>query len=260
MDALDAFWEAARIATPELEGDREAFLAHVKGLRDDHDLPSVEHAAELGLAFACGRGRASAHRRLDPILVETAAQAVRRIDPSPAFADLVTQELRARMLVGAPPRILEYAGRGSLAGWLRTAATRVALNLRRGKAEGAREAIPSELPLPARAVDSEVFVARHRGHVEAAIRTAIRRLPPRERAILCLHVRDGLSSDRIAALYRVGRSTAKRWLVAAREQLSNETERELRGQLALSPSEYDGLVAGVRSEVDVSLVRLLEEE
>lgn len=257
---FETLWRAVCGAAPEIADDREAFAAHVVRSRRDGTLPPLDRAADMALAFACARGSAAAHRRFDSMLVQTVAQAVRRIDSSPAFVDLVAQELRARMLVGPPPRIEEYAGRGSLAGWVRTAATRVALNMRRGRLEGAHDPLRSDLAIAGRSLESELVSARYRAETEEALRAAIRRLPQRERAVLCLHVRDGLSSDRIAALYRVGRSTAKRWLAAAREQLSRETERELRGRLALTPSEYDGVVAGVRSQVDVSLVRLLAEE
>ena len=102
-EALDALWGAARAAAPEIDGARDAFVAHVEGLRRDGELPPLERAADLGLAFACARGHATAHRRLDVLLVETVTQAVRRIDASRAFADLVAQDPRARILV-APLR------------------------------------------------------------------------------------------------------------------------------------------------------------
>ena len=80
----------------------------------------------------------------------------------------------------------------------------------------------------------------------------------RERAVLCLNVRDGLSIDKLAAVYGVGRSTVARWLSAAREIVERETRSELVSRLKLSPSAFESLAAEVQSNLDVSLVGLLE--
>jgi RNA polymerase sigma-70 factor (ECF subfamily) len=258
-EELDALCVAAIASTPEIAGARPELARHLARHAHDGALPSREHAADLGLTFACARGIASAQRRLDPILTSNVARAVARIDSSEAFADRVAQELRGRLLLGDSPRIGDYAGRGSLAGWLRTAATRAALNLRRGRAEQAHDPLASGLRETGHGPEVELLRARYRADFEEALRAALRALPPRERAVLCLNVRDGMSCDRIAALYRVGRSTVKRWLAAAKEELASETKRELQRRLALSSAEYASVAAGVRSAVDVSILRLLAE-
>jgi RNA polymerase sigma-70 factor (ECF subfamily) len=256
---LDAICGAAVAASPELAGLEAELAAHVTGRAHDGALPSIEHAADLGLCFACAKGFASAQRRLDAILTANVARAVKRIDSSSAFADVVAQELRARLLIGEAPKIGDYAGRGSLGGWLRTAATRAALNLRRGPAERGHDPLGSGLGAATLSPDVEVLRARYRGDFEESLRVALRRLPSRERAVLALNVRDGMSCDRIAAIYRVGRSTVKRWLIDARAALAGETKRELLRRCAMTSSEYESVAAGVRSAVDVSIVRLLGE-
>jgi RNA polymerase sigma-70 factor (ECF subfamily) len=256
---LVAICDAAVASTPEVAESLPDFVRHLARQSRGGSPPSREHAADLGLAFACARRVASALRRLDSALTTNVARAVARIDGSTAFADAVAQELRERLILGEPPKIGEYAGRGSLAGWLRTAAVRTALNLRRGQAERAHDPVASGLPETGEGPETEVLRAKYRADFEAAVRVALRRLSSRERAILCLNVRDGLGCDGIAALYRVGRSTVKRWLASAREELAREVKRELRERLHLSSSEYDSLAAGLRSAVDVSIARLLAE-
>jgi RNA polymerase sigma-70 factor (ECF subfamily) len=250
---------AAVDSVPALSTSLPGLVRHFARHAREGVPPAREHAADLGLAFACANGDAAAQRQLDAILTASVARAVARIDPSPAFADVVAQELRSRLLLGASPKIADYAARGSLAGWLRSAATRSALNLRRGRAERAHDPLGSGLRAAADGPELELLRARYRSDFEDALRAALRTLATRERAILSLNVRDGLSSDRIAALYRVGRSTVKRWLIAAREKLATETKRELRARLALTSAEYDSVAAGVRSAVDVSILRLLAE-
>ena len=63
-----------------------------------------------------------------------------RIDRSPELRDEVRQTLWQRLFVGTPgqaPRILSYAGRGPLAGWVAVAAQRIALDLRRAATRAA---------------------------------------------------------------------------------------------------------------------------
>jgi RNA polymerase sigma-70 factor, ECF subfamily len=263
------------IAPPEIEGELRAMCtAALESVPELHDAlpqlvehfasharggvpPSRAYAGDLALAFAAACGIPAAQRRLDALLTASVARAVARIDSTRAFADVVAQELRGRLLLGDRPKIAQYSGRGPLAGWLRTAATRTALNLRRGHAIRNHEPLGSGLGAANNAPELEILRTRHRRDFEEAVRTALGRLSARERAILSLNVGDGMSSDRIAALYRVGRSTAKRWLVAARAVLADETKRELRARLQLSSAEYESIAAGVRSAVDVSVLRIL---
>jgi RNA polymerase sigma-70 factor (ECF subfamily) len=259
-EELHAMCATALASMPQIADALVAFVAHLARHARDGALPSHEHAGDLALTFACARSVPSALQTLDPILTSNVARAVASIDRSSAFVDLVSQELRGRLLLGPSPKIGEYGGRGSLAGWLRTVATRTALNLRRGQAERPHDDLASELRDPAASPDVEILRAKYRGDFEHALRAALRRLPARERAVLCLNVRDGMSSDRIAALYRVGRSTVKRWLIAAREELAAGTKRELQSRLALSSAEYHSVAEGVRSAVDVSILRILAED
>jgi RNA polymerase sigma-70 factor (ECF subfamily) len=103
-----------------------------------------------------------------------------------------------------------------------------------------------------------VLRERYRDVFEASLRAALKGLPSRERAVLSLAVRDGLTSDKIAALYKVSRATAKRMLARARELLLEETKRELRERIQLTSSEFQSVARAVCDDIDVSVVRLLQ--
>ncbi|MGO9830475.1 MAG: hypothetical protein ACLPJH_10075, partial [Myxococcaceae bacterium] len=152
-------------ARPSLRVDPEPFVAHWATQLSRSRTPEAEldrlHLADLCLAFACGHGQPEALRLFQAEFMPIASSTVRGVDASPAFVEEVTQQLLERILVAAPaePRILEYAGRGSLEHWLRAAALRLALNARRG----ARRA-PDQL-----AADSQLEVAAPSGDLQLDI-------------------------------------------------------------------------------------------
>jgi RNA polymerase sigma-70 factor (ECF subfamily) len=229
-------------------------------LRASEGLPARERAADLAVAFASSRRDPGALMALDALIRTASARAVARIDPSKSFADLVAQEVRTRLLVGEHPRIAEYAGHGPLAGWLRTAAVRVALNLKRGLPEQPHGALSSSVGAVAVEPELALLRARYRDDFEAAVRAALARLPARERAALCLNVRDGMSSEKIAVLYGVSRATAKRLLARARDTLATETRRELHARLRLTDSELESVARALYGDIEVSVASLLGRE
>jgi RNA polymerase sigma-70 factor (ECF subfamily) len=157
---------------------------------------------------------------------------------------------------GRPPRIAEYAGRGSLASWVRVAALRMVLNLNRDLRE---PRAPDEAPDSVAAIDPELALlkARYRGALEQALRDAFAGLEPQQRTLLRQRFVDGLSIDHIAPLHGVHRATAARHLAAARAGLLAETLRELRRAHAIPPSELKSLLRLVRSELSLSLRTLM---
>lgn len=260
------YLERAHAAFPHLTVDDAAFAAHVAR----HDAAaSLDHAGDLLLAFACGAGDPRALAELDRLYLAPLA------GPGGALARLrdrvapeeVVQTLRARVLVrdgDAPPRILDYAGKGPLGGWLRVAAVRTALNLTRGHradapadgdvdVEGAALATPLDPEL-------EHLRERHAPAFRAAFEAALRGLPSEERTLLRLHTVDGLSIDEIGALYRVHRATAARRVQRARERVEAATRERLLAELRVTGTELDSLVAVLRSQLDVSIARLLETQ
>jgi RNA polymerase sigma-70 factor (ECF subfamily) len=242
-------FEAGRSAWPGIELDPEAFARYLE--ERAAAAGAKASAPELYLACACLRGVPGAVEAFDRRYLGDLAAPLARIDRATGFADEVRQELRTKLFTGASPKIGDFSGRGSLAGWVRVAAVRTALNLRRPAAAPPPE-IAEALPIPG---DPELGVLKERyGEAfRAAFRDALADLTSRERALLRLHHLEGLSLGRIAALYRVGTTTVHRWMAAACEAVLAGTMGRMRDRLGLSTAELDSLAGDLRSRLDVSL-------
>ncbi len=248
-----ALWLEGRSRFPSVELDEQRFSEHLAGLRSHGD------DADLYLACACTDRIAAAHRTLEEQVLSQVPLFVSRVTTSPDVAAEIRQDLRERLLVGrggAGPRIAEYAGQGPLGGWVRVAALRMALD-RAGDAK--REETLAEVPALATPVDPELALLRerYRDSYQAALRDALALLSVKERTVLRLSVVDGLSIDAIGRAYRVHRATAARWVVGAREQLLKHTYALLGERLHLRESELRSLATALRSQLHLSLSRLL---
>jgi RNA polymerase sigma-70 factor (ECF subfamily) len=161
-----------------------------------------------------------------------------------------------------PPKIRQYAGQGSLAGWVRVAAVRTALNLieaakagkpRRDEAEElARAIVPAEDP------ELELVRKSYRDAFVAAFREAIAGLARRDRTVLRFAFIEGLTPAGIGEMYGVHRTTAMRWLDAAQAEVLAGTRARMMDRLGLSPSECDGVLALYRSRMEVAIASLLK--
>jgi RNA polymerase sigma-70 factor, ECF subfamily len=75
-----------------------------------------------------------------------------------------------------------------------------------------------------------------------------------------MHYVDGLNIEEIGLAYRVHRATVARWLAASREKILDETKRLLSQGLKLDREEVQSMIDLVRSRLDVSIYRLLDED
>ncbi|WP_394833013.1 sigma-70 family RNA polymerase sigma factor [Pendulispora rubella] len=221
---------------------------------------------DLQLASACLGGDRSALATFERAHLREIGAFVAHIDRAPAFADEVRQVLRASLLVagqdGHEPGLAGYRGRGSLGGFVRVAAVRTALNLKRqARRASAREEAAGTEGLAAASVSPELAYAReqYREAFGEALRATIAELSARDRTLLRLYHAEGVALEALAALYRVHLSTVSRWLTCAREQLSEATLRRLRERLRVGPSDAESIAALLMSQLDVSLVRLFRE-
>jgi RNA polymerase sigma-70 factor (ECF subfamily) len=247
-----------------------AFAKHLRARlpagRDPAEaLPGVA-VEDLYLAFACALGVAPALDTFARTLLGEIDAHLARFDASPAFKDEVRQVLAAKLLVAAPgeaPAIADYAGRAPLSAWVRIAAIRTALNLRRGKAGEVERAAAREIDELAGPgaddIELDVIRRRYRPAFEAAIARALAALPVRDRTLLRLRIVEGAPVERIAAMYGVHRATMTRWLAECRATLSDETRRILAAELGATGAELDSLAELVRSQLHVSMARLLRE-
>ena len=252
---------------PGVKVDAAAFAAHVRAV-----LPpgaplaaSLEalHAEDLYLACGCAAADDKALQAFEAEFLPQVADYVGQIDRDPVFVDEVRQRLRERLFVpaehGGRPRICEYTGRGALGAWLRVVAVRVALNLRRRakatvSADGEEPALRSPAPDP----EVDYLKTRYGEEFRAAFRATLDTLSRDERNLLKLHYLEGLNIDEIGVAYHVHRATVARWLAQARERILEETRRQLAERLDAGSQDVDSVLALVRSQLDVSIYKLLK--
>jgi RNA polymerase sigma-70 factor, ECF subfamily len=243
----------ARERWPAIACDTAVLTAHVERVGvEPSDL--ALHGAELCLACACAQGNDAALRVFESEYIARLEPTFKRLGDGD-FIDDARQLLRERMLVGPDARIATYAGTGPLLGWLRIAALRVALNLRRSSLRPSDALLVEEIvrELPVEASDLPRYVEVF----SAAMQRAFTALEARDRNLLRLHHVDGLTLDRLGALFQVHRATVARWLAQARSRIFEEVESEVKRTLKLSPSEFQSMLGLVRSYLDASLSGLM---
>lgn len=253
---------AARDAWPDLaiaEADYEAYV--VARLEDGAGWEAV-NGPDLYLACGCARGERAAIRAFEEHhMTRVPGYLSRTASVDAAAVDEVCQLVRVRVLAprgGAPPRIAEYSGRGSLAAWLRVVTLRIHANLRRS----AEDAADSDaLDVAASVVASPelaVIRARYKDVVERALKDAVARLDSRERAVFRLCYVDGLALERVGAIYGVHKSTVSRWLASARERVVAMATDRLRADVEMARDELESLVGMFASQIELSLDALLK--
>lgn len=281
-EALRSLVATGERAWPQLRLPALDFVRNVaRHVAEEPDLLAALgrlRAGDLYLASACARGLPNAVAEFDRAFLAR-LPALARVDPAPAFADEVRQVLREKLFVGTPrrktadaeagtpplgtPKIGEYSGRGDLASWVRMVAMRTALNLRRphidsqlgGDEDIASKAFPTEVN-----PEIDYLKSRYQQQFATAFREALSTLDSQQRLLLRLYYIDGVTSEKLAVLQGVSRSTVSRLLAGLREQVFSETRRILQAQLHLSPQEFESLVGVLRSQIDLSITAVLKGE
>jgi RNA polymerase sigma-70 factor (ECF subfamily) len=231
---------------------------HARGFAaTDAELDAL-HAGDLYLACACAAGVPAALAALEREHLVRIREFAAGVDASPGFVAELAQQLRARVLVpdgDRPARIATYSGRGSLGGWVRVAAVRLARDIARTD----REATRPRDELDPGSVDPELgYLKQVYGEaVSRAVQDALASLTGDARTLLRLHYVDGLSIEQVGAAFGVSRATGARMLASARMTLLAGIRDRLVGTIGVRADEADSLVAFVRSRLDVSLARAL---
>lgn len=223
--------------------------------------------SDLYLACACAHGDRKALAAFQKTFGSHIRAAVAVLDPSGDLGDDVLQVLCMRLFVATEnrlPKVTGYRGKGNLKTWLRAAALRTALNLRR---KGAREVpdVPAEENALAYVADAKANPERayleetFNAELQIAFGAAVATLTRRERALLRDQFLDGMSIDRIAALHSVHRATAARWLVKARAALVKTCRRLLAQRLRIAVLELDDVIAPIESRFFLGLSGVLRQ-
>jgi RNA polymerase sigma-70 factor (ECF subfamily) len=214
-------------------------------------------AADLYLAAACTEGDPAALATFRAELLPGLRQALGTLALPPATIDETVQRVLVILFVGDAPQIAGYTGRGRLRSWLRSVGVRTGRRLA-GELHGDTGASSDELDeLPAAVNDPELELLRSRyvGDVRAAFAAALASLNERPRMLLRQYHIDGLTIDQLAALYRINRATAARWVASARSEVVTETRARLVAG-GIAKHEVDSVIRLVRSQLSVSLREL----
>lgn len=233
----------------------DAALAEIGGEVGD------DRQYELALALACAAGDRKAQAELESYFDGIDA-ALGRMKLDDDLVDEVKQEVRRKLLVGDPPKLVGYAGRGSLRGLLKVTATRTAISMLR-KLDRMR---PGDDAIVDRSGEKDPELSflkqKYRGAFAAAFEHAVDALDSRERNLLRMHFLRKVTLEKLATMYRVDRSTIVRQIAKVRDKLDRETKAQLRAALEIEggptgAEEIEEVMDLIRSRMDVSVDRLL---
>jgi len=253
---------AGRAAWPDVPLEPEAFAVHVAARMSAEPDPAAAlhalHTADLFLACACARGLPAALASFERVHIARVPEFIARIDSNAVFADEVAQRLRETFLLphsGRAPELASYSGRGALASWVRVVAVRTALRLKREQPGSSERADRNGTPPLGSPIDPglDYLKLRYRSAYEQALRTSLEGLSDRDALLLKLHYVDGLSIDRIGAIYGMHRSTVARWRAKVRRALLESMREQVCRNLRLTESQFDSVAAAVRSQLLVSI-------
>jgi RNA polymerase sigma-70 factor (ECF subfamily) len=257
---------AARAAWPTVEVSAERFLAYLAervpaGAALEAAVVEM-HASDLYLACACADGDAPAIAAFEDHCLSVVDRALARLNMNFDVVNEVKQRLRRALLVAenGPPRIVGFAGRGALRGWIRVMAVHEAL----GIVQHARHDVAAEedrlvdLACAGATPEIDYFKRMYRREFEIAFREAIQTLTDRERTLLRQHFLDGVSVNELSRLYRVHRATAGRWLERARDALLSTTRAHLMDRLDVPRAEVESILRLVLSQLEINLRPLFQ--
>jgi len=214
---------------------------------------------DLYLAAACALGNAGAVETFEKAFVQTVRPTLGRVALDAHTVDELRQTLRVRLLTGPNPRIGQYGGFGPLGAWVRVAAARVALELKEAER---RDRGDSEVvdKLVSSGGDAELLVAKlqHKDALSAALEEAFTGLAAREKTLLRMHFLEQMTIDEMGVVFRVHRATVARWLVGIRHRILRQLCTKMSMDLETSASEINSLIRMVRSDIELSVRRLLD--
>ena len=262
---LASMVDAGLAAFREIALEASTFMIHLASVVDETEDPadrllSTLHASDLYLACACAHGDPSAVAIFEREYISTLDAPLRSTGLDAHAVDDVRQRVRELLLVGSDdvPGIASYRGKGQLRSWLRAVAVRQAMMHFRGK----RETPVDDAELAGIAdVSNDAQLAPWKQQYAAAFREAFeastKSLSEHDRMLLRQHHLDQLSIDELATLHKVHRATAARWVASARGALLAGVRKRMLEQLAITGGELDSALRLARSQLEVSIHRLL---
>jgi RNA polymerase sigma-70 factor (ECF subfamily) len=254
----DSVLARARAAWPEVVLDDAIFVAYVADADDgggELDIPA------LYLGCACIHGDPHALAAFERAHLDALPRMLARITTDAATIDEVKQRLRIKLFVAdgiGPPTIARYR-RGSLPAWLRVVACRLAIDVLRQRHLPLVGADEPALERTALADDPVLALIKvtYRDRVAAAFVAALGALSPTDRATLRFYFVDNLGTEEVGRIYQLSKSAVSRRLARCRAALLADVKQRLMGELGIAEAELDSVMKLVRSQLHLSLPRIL---
>jgi RNA polymerase sigma-70 factor (ECF subfamily) len=259
MTAIRDAWTQAREAWPGVDVSFDEFERWVTERAGGED-PAALDMHDLYLACACHRGDPAALAAFDSCFANTIDAALASVRMRDEHGDEIRQRLRSKLFVGERARIASYTGRGALGGWVRAAAIREAIDVRRQN----RREVPADDPLAAleaMPLEDPALAAlkqQYREPMKAAFSAALAGLSAEDRMLLRYKYVDGATLDDIAAIQRVHRATIARRFRDLREDVAARTRDHLVAALGVGVGDAASIIRLVQSQIDASLSGLAD--
>jgi RNA polymerase sigma-70 factor (ECF subfamily) len=261
-EMIDALVRKGRAAHPSIPVDEEAWAGHLARHLSQVDVArQLEelHADDVHLVLGCRADSSVALSCLDRRIRAVATQALHRIQIGSLSVEDILQDVRVKLLLGAPgsKKIESYSGRGALDAWLRVTLARTALTRLHGEEEkvAAMSGDDALDELVEKGDDPQIALLRARAApiLKRAIEESLDALPAGSRTLLQLHVVDGLSIDDLAGVYGIHRATVARRAARARSELFEAARVRVIAELGIEEAEFASLVGVLLSRIDLTL-------
>ena len=262
--ALAAARAAAHAAWPDFAIPDARFGAHLGALVASDPAPVDAlgrlRAAEVYLTLACAEGVRAALDAFERGYLADMRVPLARMGLPPSAIDEALQLVRTELLApradGAAPRILNFAGRGALHGWLRAVAGRAGLRLVAHPERN--DAFDDRVHAPVAGDLELAYMKKLYGDAfQRAFAAALAELAERDRLLLKQRYRHRLTVEELGTLHGVNAGTISRWVAAARERLAGATRTAMMRSLDVGKGDVSSILRLIHSELDLSL-RALE--
>jgi RNA polymerase sigma-70 factor (ECF subfamily) len=253
--------EQAKGRWPELSVDLTRFGEHLAERNIDVRNVSPAIVVDLYLAFACQNGLSGAEHAFRVAFWPVVATACRPFNPSEAFSEDILQRVLETLLV-APPgrqaRISQYAGRGSLAGWVRIAARRMALReSKKGEVLSEDDSFVADLVADP---EFEAMLATyvHRDELADIVGRAVRESP--DRRLIQLVFELGFSTVKAAKALNLSQPTVSRRIKKALDSIVDVVREEVKQRFQLNDQSVDSFLALFRSQFQLHELLASDED
>jgi RNA polymerase sigma-70 factor (ECF subfamily) len=259
---------SARARWPDVPLDPRQLVEHLAerlGEAGTEETLAKLRTDELYLARACLDGNPQAIALLREHCAVSLDAGLARLRLSPEAAGESKQALWELLLTsreGRQPALAGYGGQGRLAGWVAVVGVRTAMKqLSRSQRE---VPVSGDLldDLFAGNTDPEIEYLKisYGEQFKEAFRQAFRLLTPRQRNLLRQHFVDGVAIHKLAAVYKVHRTTVWRWICVARDAIAANTRVLLMQQVGVNESECESILRLIESRMDLTVRTATERE